>query len=53
MPDGKTSTDEDAAIFARYGAWYMRCGPAHLTPETCAAIERHLDSTAQKIRGPA
>lgn len=34
--------DSDARIYARYGAWYMRCGPMHLSTEACAAIERHL-----------
>jgi hypothetical protein len=43
LVDLRAGLQTDEGVYARYGAEYLRCGPAHLTPETCAAIERHLN----------
>ena len=34
---------DDKEIAAKYGRYYREVGPAHLSPEICAAIERDLE----------
>lgn len=36
------SASQDAGIYDRWGREYRARGPAHLSPEVCEAIERHL-----------